>query len=182
MRQTTFQTESPIRDIDLVVRYFVDKYPRRTDLTPVRLEKMIYLADWRAAITTGQQLTTTQWRFDALSATFNDMLRPSTPIDFSSLNQTEQSAGVLGVFKRHGKAAATELSPDQRAVLDHVIKEVSDLDFEELVGLIYATYPVLSQPEQLYLNLPDLARQYKETDLYKNATQAKAAEEERVLA
>ena len=47
-----------------VISYLVSKYPHKDELSNARLTKMIYLADWRHAITQGNQITDIRWFFD----------------------------------------------------------------------------------------------------------------------
>jgi len=52
---------SKLRDI---VAYFCSNYVYKDELSKVRLTKMVYLVDWRSAITDGKQLTRIQWHFN----------------------------------------------------------------------------------------------------------------------
>ncbi len=44
--------------------YLCKNYPHQGELSKARVNKMLYLADWKSAITRGYQITPTQWYFN----------------------------------------------------------------------------------------------------------------------
>ena len=57
-----------------VMTYLVSKYPHSDDLANARLTKMIYLADWRAAIRYGKQVTDFSWEFNHYGPYLHDVI------------------------------------------------------------------------------------------------------------
>ena len=56
-----------------------------------------------------------------------------------------------------------EVTPEtwQKEILDEVIKISSNLNFKELLDLVYSTYPIMSQPKESMLDLTALAQEYQ---------------------
>src|SRR4051794_38716589 len=54
--------------------YICRNYPHKDELSNARVTKMVYLADWRSAITRGKQLTDTEWKFDHYGPFVYDIL------------------------------------------------------------------------------------------------------------
>jgi len=47
-----------------VIRYIINEYPHKDELSKARLNKMIYLADWKSAIDKGNLITDINWLFN----------------------------------------------------------------------------------------------------------------------
>jgi hypothetical protein len=45
------------------IAYICKHYPRKDELSNARVTKMVYLTDWRSAITRGKQMTDVPWVF-----------------------------------------------------------------------------------------------------------------------
>ncbi len=54
-----------------------------------------------------------------------------------------------------------KLDPIELEVAKHVLQETKSLRFDEFIKLVYSTYPVVTQPKGSYLNLVQLAKDYK---------------------
>ena len=143
--------------------YLVSSYPDRTDLSPVRLHWLIYLADWRSAIVRRHQLTEATWR-----------LGPTVPVS-SELATLLKADGwfrvtTLGRFFRKGPAhveltqdASWEsLSSDDLEILRFVLDTVGKLQ-GDITRLVYSTYPVFTarEPSGPSLDLVGLAESYE---------------------
>jgi len=114
-----------------LIDFFHNNYPKK--LSEERIRKMVYLADWRSAIVDGEQITKIQW----------------TSIFYL---WSDDSIKYIGL--KEGKTKA-----DIKPKLDHVIETTKDLVcLDTLVG---STHPMLGCNETKELDLPELAKEYK---------------------
>lgn len=146
-----------------VMVYLARRYPHASDLSNARLTKMIYLADWRAAIRTGRQITTIEWPFMHYGPYVHDVIEEARgSADF----QVQTAETMYGSPKQVVRLARPDLDvklePWEEEALNHVIATTSDLTWARFIELVYSTYPVVSQDRYNTLDLVRLAQDYKE--------------------
>lgn len=146
-----------------VISYVCAKYPHASSVPLPTLTKILYLAEWRSAITRKHQLTRAEW--------FLNQSGPFSPDIAKAL--TENSAFAVGksrsIFKpsteRVSLQAATGwkgLTVEDKEVLDFVLRVMSTKSFGEFVRLVESTYPVYKNPENTAtLDLAGLAERYR---------------------
>lgn len=154
--------EEAERKIEIMLAYLCEYYPHKHELSKARITKMLYLADWRASITTGSQLTSINWRFNHYGPYVDDALEVAGRSD---LLKVEETANMYGqpktLLSRSGKAVEfSELRRGDREILDHVIKSTRDLYWNDFIELVYKTYPVATGERGAVLDLPLLAKAY----------------------
>ena len=111
------------------------------------IQMMIYLADWKNALSNACQITDIEW--------ISGIRSPSTDADRQPLMNfiaTDRAAepssiidSVIGFFTR--KPVSKPIAPlnDQElASIHHVNNVVKDLSFSDLVTLVYSTRPILT--------------------------------------
>lgn len=143
--------------------YLARRYSHPDDLSNARLTKMIYLADWRAAIRTGRQITAIEWPFMHYGPYVHEVIEEArTSPDF----KVENSATMYGSPKQVVRLARPDLDvslqPWEEEALNHVLATTSDLTWARFIELVYSTYPVVSQDRYTTLDLVSLAEDYKE--------------------
>lgn len=145
--------------------YIVSHYPYPSDLSKARLTKLLYLADWRMAIQSGRQITDVQWYYNHYGPyvrEVEDMIRASDEFELSPgvtpFGNSKETVQLLGVMDW------PDLTPDQIAAIDHVIDQTKNLNFTGFLNLVYSTYPVRKTIKYSYLDLSDLAREYRATE------------------
>ena len=145
-----------------VVAYLCQNYPRPGELSKARLTKMVYLADWRSAITRGRQVTRIVWEFHQYGPYVDDIvsMARSDPAFEVSAGSTPYGTGkeTIRLIESFGYAS---LDKADRRVLDFVIDKTAPKTWEEFMRLVYSTYPIITQPRYAKLNLVDLARRYQ---------------------
>lgn len=105
------------------------------ELPPARLTTLLYLADWRAALRLGRQLSALRWRFDHFGPAAADLdLEP----------------------------ARAPLGEEERRILDHVVHIADEQPWEELERLVYSTYPAVASDRYTELDLVVLAKEYRQ--------------------
>ena len=151
-----------------VVAYLCDTYPHPKELSNARLTKMVYLADWKNAIEREEQLTDLTWEFSHYGPYVPDVICLARSEDDFEVERGETMYGNQKELVRHqaefGMLAASypSLAPEDRDILDFVIRSVEDKNFTEFVKLVYSTYPMITQVRYSKLDLVDLAKEYKQ--------------------
>ncbi len=131
-----------------IITYIYNNYPYRNKLSKARLVRMLYLADWRSAITRGKQLTQVTWKFSENGLEPRNMMEEIYIPDESKFN-------FLIDF------SYPSLTSEDKQVIDHVIGTSSEKSWDALMRLIYSTFPILTQPRSSKLDLVKLAEIYK---------------------
>jgi hypothetical protein len=143
--------------------FLVRNYPYKNELSNARLTKMIYLADWRAAITRGRQITDLRWEFNHYGPYLHDVIDEARANPEFHVNTGHTVYGSRKqVIALVDGAPPTDLEHWEEEALKHVIGETSSLTWSEFIGLVYSTYPIVSQDRYNTLDLVELARGYQE--------------------
>lgn len=131
-----------------IITYVYNNYPYKDKLSKARLVRMLYLADWRSAITRGKQLTQIAWEFSENGLEPREFIEEIYVPDESKLN-------FLIDF------SYPSLTSEDKQVINHVIETSSEKNWDALMRLIYSTFPILTQPRSSKLDLVKLAKVYR---------------------
>lgn len=145
------------------IRYITEKYPHGSELSNARLTKMVYLSDWRQAITSGRQITPVKWFFHNYGPFVWDVYHSikANP-DLFEIEETQNMFGNEKTLIRPRAAfVTTSLTPDEIASIDHVIQETHKLFWKDFIQLVYSTFPVLTSRRHEFLDLVQKAQEYK---------------------
>jgi hypothetical protein len=153
-----------------VLAYILQTYTVPGDLSNGRVTKMVYLSDWRHILQTGRQVSGIKWKFDNFGPFVWDVVE--TAREHPDLFAIAETTNLFGSPKRvlsciNGRYRP-RLSDSERAAIDHVVKTVQPLGWDEFIGLVYSTYPILASERYSLLDLESLAREYKQTLVYKS--------------
>lgn len=145
-----------------VMAYVCQRYPHKDELSKARLAKIIYLADWRAAIERGEQITDVQWKFNHYGPYVDDILETAERDNkrFKVVNTLNMYGNPKDVIKLKEASGKTELSAQDKEDINFIIEKTRRLYWKDFINLVYSTYPVLSQEKQTVLDLPKLAKAY----------------------
>lgn len=144
-----------------VVRYLVIHYPYPSDLSIPRLTKLLFLADWFAALQYDHPITSSPWYFDHYG--------PYAPDVLDAVNQDPQ----LHISPAHSAFGGSQplvqaqtsplpvpsLTDNEQRILDQVITTTRDLSWLSFVVYVHHTYPLRSRPRHTPLPLVDLAHE-----------------------
>ncbi|MCG8333459.1 MAG: SocA family protein [Proteobacteria bacterium] len=145
-----------------IVAYICSNYPYKDDLSKTKLTKLVYLADWFSALINEKQLSNIKWLFNHYGPYVEDVIDiAKSDSDFDVIpTQT-----IFGTSKENisykGYSGMTDLSPETSKILDIVIDKTKDMYFNDFISFVYSTYPVASKERYSYLNLVELANEYK---------------------
>lgn len=149
-----------------VMAYIIQNYPMKHELSNARLTKMVYLADWRQAISEGKQITSIQWYFDNFGPFVRDI--ETTAAFRDDLFATDLGSNMYGQpkksFTMRNAQYRPQLSTSEQAAIDHIIGVTKTLYWKEFIKLVYSTHPIASSERYSTLNLVDKAREYGERD------------------
>lgn len=155
--------------LENIVGYLIAHYPNHDDLSNARLTKMVYLADWKHAITMGRPISEIPWYFNNFGPFVSDVKRVAE--QYPSVFTLRESATMFGNpktiigLKPGGydlAALDTSFAISERDAMDHVIQTTAPLTYDAFIRLVYSTYPILKSERYSYLNLPELALEYQE--------------------
>lgn len=147
------------------VGYICEKYPHKNELSKARLTKMIYLADWRSAITRNEQITSIRWIFNHYGPYVEDVVNTARNDPSFEIVLTETIRGNIKELLRYqGHTNFPSLSKDDKEILDFVIETTKSHYWDQFIRLVYSTYPVLSSRRSSELDLTALAKEYLTND------------------
>lgn len=148
-----------------IIKYLYDNYPHRDELSKARLVKMIYLADWRSAITNSKQITSVNWYFNHYGPYVEDIINEIRNDDnfkiIPTVNYYGQEKELIKICE--DKKLEYSLSNETKEVIDFVIDTTKSLYWDEFIKLVYSTYPIASEDRYSELDLVKLAEEYKNT-------------------
>lgn len=146
-----------------ILVYLFWKYPNPNELSKARVVKMIYLADWRSAITKGKQITSINWIYNHYGPYVNDIADYVKKDDRFEIKSTTNYWGEFKeVITLKPKEFTIDLDKDTISILDFVIEGTSKLYWNDFIKLVYSTYPIKISVKYTKLNLVELAKKYKE--------------------
>lgn len=147
-------------ELKSVVRYLCKHYPHKSELSKARLTKMVYLADWRCALKTGDQLTDVHWKYNHYGPYVPDVVDQTRNDPEFSIQTTVTPFGNTKELVSYRGDDDGSLSPEEAVFLDFVIDKTKSLTWDGFIKLVYSTYPIVVSDKQDDLNLPALAERY----------------------
>ncbi|TFC91334.1 MULTISPECIES: Panacea domain-containing protein [Cryobacterium] len=151
-------------NLEDVMAYLCSRYPFKEELSKARLTKMVYLADWRMALTKQSQITNLDWTFNHYGPYVDDVKDAAEANEgrFTILKTTNMYGSpkeVIGLKRKEETFAS--LSEPEIAALDHVVAMTKDLTWAPFIKLVYSTYPIATQARHVHLDLAQLATKYQ---------------------
>jgi len=142
--------------------YIIKKYPHKCELSNARLTKMIYLADWKHAITYSTQISPINWHFDNYGPFVWDIkdTAKTNPDLFYTEDITNMYGSPKTIISLKNCEYIPAISESEMKSLDHVIDATQKLNWEQFIRLIYSTYPIIVSEKYVFLNLIEKAKEY----------------------
>jgi hypothetical protein len=156
-----------------VMVYLLKNYPFKAELSNARLTKLIYLADWKSALKYKRQITGTRWKFDNYGPFVWDVFITATsfPAIFEVENGTNSYGEKKTLIKLSDEKYQTNLSNEEKAILDFVINSTKPLNWSGFIQLVYSTFPILISERNSYLDLVELANLKEKFKIKGNKTE-----------
>ena len=145
------------------VAYICKHYPHKHELSNARVTKMVYLADWRSAITRGKQLTDTQWVFNHYGPFVYDVLDAAEKDPELKVVSTHNLYGTpKDLLQVANDVSYLSLEKEEQEILDFVIESSAQENWDGFIRLVYSTYPIVARERYSKLDLVELAKEYQE--------------------
>ena len=127
-----------------LIGYIVMNYKNKDDLSKARLNKIIYLIDWKSAIDKERQITNIEWYFNNYGPYVSDI---ETSLNFDIVRiKTNEFQKPLD---------------EENLIIDLVINLTQELSWNEFINAVYSTFPIKESEKGSSLNLVQLAKEYK---------------------
>lgn len=146
-----------------IIYYVCLNYPNKEDLSNARLNKIIYLADWRNVLRRGHQVSNINWTFNHYGPFVFDII--------DEVNAHEDIFEVKCIVNDFGapkqiislKGGLNQVNPniEDSDSIDFIIDKTSNMGFNKFIQYVYSTYPVLSSQHGDTLNLITKAEEYR---------------------
>lgn len=145
-----------------ILDYLYLQYPNSNQLSISRVMKLLYLIEWRYAITKFEKLTDIEWFqtefgpfYKSLSLIFDESSNFNVLIKKDDYNKEQKIIEFLN--KKENLSAQQET----KEVVDFVIEHCKEMSWTELNSLVNSTYGVLNTPQGQIINVLELAKKYK---------------------
>jgi len=146
-----------------IIAYFCLNYPYPQELSDARLTKMVYLSDWFASLSLGDQLTEISWYFNHYGPYVDDI--SATALAYPNMFNINYDQNYYGNTKKTiqyvGNHSLINIDEQTKIILDTVMDQTKHMYFNDFINFVYSTYPIAKNDRYAYLNLPDLAKEYK---------------------
>ena len=146
-----------------IMAYFCINYPHKNELSKARLTKLVYLADWFSSLLDGKQMTNIKWLFNHYGPYVDDISNIAMFDDnFSISREKTIYGGDKYVISCDMDIDEIELSDREKAILDAIIEKTKTMYFNDFIDYVYSTYPISANERYSHLDLPALAKEYKQ--------------------
>lgn len=151
--------------LNKILYFYLENYPYKGELSKTRITKMVYLADWESSIKQGKQITDIKWYFDHYGPYVSDVYEAAKKDGKISIIQTTSAFGnskeLLEVNEKNVDCTS-EFNEIEVDILSSIIENTKYLNWNSFIKYVYSTYPIVSQSKYSFLNLNELAEEYKE--------------------
>lgn len=138
-----------------------------SDLSKAKLAKILYLADWKTALSGRPQITPIEWKFNHYGPYVTDVVDTARDDQDFSLVDDWTAFGNKRTIVKYDSDAPINITDDERGTLDEIVRRVSPLSFDAFLKLVYSTYPVVVSDRGSVLDLSRLAAEYQRSGLSK---------------
>lgn len=144
-----------------LIAYIVENYKFKDDLSKARLNKIIYLIDWKSSIDRAEQVTDIRWYFNHYGPYVNEI---ESILKTDSRFSIEKTRNYFGNEKNIVRVINNGFNPpreEEKQIIDLVISITQDLSWNEFINAVYSTHPIKNSIKGSYLNLVSFAKEYK---------------------
>lgn len=150
-----------------IIRYILKNHP--TDIAKGRLNKLVYLADWKSAIDIQEQISSIKWKFNHYGPYVDDIENLVDQDDrFIIKTQTTIYGNDKYVVNLLRDRDFSEPNAREKKILDFIIQITQNLSWSRFINAVYSTYPVKSSERGTFLDLVKLAEEYKRSKTESN--------------
>lgn len=148
-----------MKKLKALLAYLIDNYPYKFELSKARLTKMVYLCDWLSAFHCGKQMTDIKWYFNHYGPYVDDVVECARKNpEFDIIFDSNCFGATKEIISTINPLDTDCLDKSEKIILDFIIDKTSGLYWKGFINLVYATYPIATQPRYTYLDLVELAK------------------------
>lgn len=149
-----------------IVRYFVEEYPYKEEISKTRLTKMVYLADWYNALEYGEQLTDIEWYFDHYGPyvveVYNAVVEDSRLTIEDDTTPYGSQKQIIRLKESHFEFFySKKLEQSVIEILNKVIEDTRLMYWSDFINYVYNTYPIKNSSKYTKLDLKSFAWECK---------------------
>ncbi|UJH92722.1 SocA family protein [Antarcticibacterium sp. 1MA-6-2] len=145
-----------------ILTYLYRNYPNSNQLSYSRTMKILYLIEWRFAITKFEKLTDINWTLTRFGPYYDKLIQIfEDSQNFDIITKFDDHNNQLLIIKFLRKSEKLPLKEDTEEVIDFVIKHVSELKWSELNNIVNSTYGVINSKSNEIIDVVQLAKKYK---------------------
>lgn len=145
-----------------ILDYLYLNYPNSNQLSYSRVMKLLYLIEWRCAITKFDKLTDIEWiatKYGPFYKTLRSIFTESSNFDVSvRFDENDREQLLIKFFNNKNNILLAERTKE---IVDFVIEHCKDYDWTELNNLVNSTFAVLNTNEGQIIDIVALAKKYK---------------------
>ncbi|MDO5105957.1 Panacea domain-containing protein [Capnocytophaga sp.] len=145
-----------------ILDYLYLKYPNPNQLSISRVMKLLYLIEWRYAITKFEKLTDIEWintEYGPFYKSLRDIFNESSNFDVKDdIDDNGRKQTMIFFLNRKGDI---NLKENTKEVINFVIDICKDYSWVELNSLVNSTYGVINTQQEQVINILELAKKYK---------------------
>ncbi len=151
---------SKLKDL---IFYILKEYPHPNELSKARLNKIIYLCDWKHSIQHNEQISPIRWIYNHYGPYVDDIEHFVINDPDLYLEKTNNFLGQPKHIIRSYKSStfSPSLESSQLETVNFVINTTKSLGWDDFIRLVYSTYPIIKMPKFSALDLVQLAKEYK---------------------
>ena len=155
--------DSEMATLTDIIYYLISNYPHKDELSNARVTKMVYLADWHAAVKLGHQLTYIRWFFNNFGPFVTDVHSTIlfSPELFTATHKENYFGGQKTLFAVKDNNYIPSISCEEKLIIDRVIEVTKDKTWDQFITFVYSTYPIVNSERYSQLDLVALAQEYK---------------------
>lgn len=145
-----------------ILDYLYIKYPNSNQLSISRVMKLLYLIEWRYAITNFKKLTDIEWlntEYGPFYKSLRNIFNESS--NFSVTLKLDENGREQTIILFLNKKDTINLKSETIEVIDFVIEHCQDYSWTELNNLVNSTYGVLNTPQGQIVDIIKLAKEYR---------------------
>lgn len=145
-----------------ILDYLYLKYPNPNQLSISRVMKLLYLIEWRYAITKYEKLTDIEWintEYGPFYKSLKDIFKDSS--NFNIEDDVDDTGRNQTMIRFLNKKENISLKEGTKEVVNFVIDICKDYSWVELNNLVNSTYGIINTSQGEIINVVELAKKYK---------------------
>lgn len=146
-----------------ILVYLYSRYPKSNELSYSRVMKLLYLIEWRFAITNFEQLTNINWVFTKFGPYYGNLIKDledSEDFEVYTKLDNHNSNQIIIRFIPSSKNDSN-LKVSTKGIIDFVIHQCKELTWSDLNNIVNSTYGVIYTELNSEIKIVQLAKEYK---------------------